>query len=226
MDDPEKDFYKKKLLLSMIIPGIFLFVIWIIKIIEVLFDLDLSHAGIYPLRAEGLPGILLSPFIHEDFSHLFNNSLPLFFLGMALFYFYPEIALKVLAQTWLITGLMVWLAGRPAWHIGVSGIIYGLTSFLFFGGIIRKNLRLSALSLLIVFLYGSMIWGIFPGVYKKNISWESHMFGFVSGILLAIVYRNEGPREPVHLWVEEDDEDEDDEETEGLTEEETERLRD
>lgn len=219
MDDPEKDLYRKKMLLSMIIPGIIVVILWLVKITEILFDLDFSNAGIFPLRSAGLPGILLSPFIHENFKHLFNNSLPLFFLLTALFYFYSEIALEVLGWTWLLTGLLVWFAGRPAWHIGASGLVYGLASFLFFGGIIRKHLRLAALSLLIVFLYGSMVWGIFPGVYK-NVSWESHMLGFVSGILLTIVYRNEGPRNQEKLWIE----DEDEEVTEEPGDQETERL--
>jgi membrane associated rhomboid family serine protease len=99
----------------------------------------------------------------------------------------------------------VWLAGRDAWHIGASGLIYGLASFLFFSGIIRKYFRLVALSLLIVFLYGSMVWGIFPNIYK-NVSWESHMLGFISGIILAVAYRKEGPQEPVYEWMEEEEE--------------------
>ena len=97
VSDLEKEgaFYRKKLLLNMIIPGIFVFFMWLVKIIEVLFDIDLSRFGIYPLSVQGLPGILFSPFIHADFTHLFNNSLPLFFLSLALFYFYSEVALKV-----------------------------------------------------------------------------------------------------------------------------------
>ena len=201
----EKALFQKRLGLSMLIPGVFVFLMWLVKIIEVLFDLDLSRFGIYPLSLEGLPGIIFSPFIHANFGHLFNNSLPLFFLGTALFYFYSEIAVKVSLWTYFLTGLLVWLAGRSAWHIGASGLIYGLASFLFFSGIIRRYFRLIALSLLIVFLYGSMVWGIFPNIYK-DVSWESHMLGFISGILLAVVYRNEGPRQPVIEWPDEDEE--------------------
>ena len=203
----ERDFFRKKLFLSMLIPGVFVFLMWLVKIIEVLFDLDLSNFGIYPLILEGLPGIIFSPFIHADFGHLFNNSLPLFFLGTALFYFYSEIAVKVSLWTYFLTGVLVWVAGRSAWHIGASGLIYGLASFLFFSGIIREYFRLVALSLLIVFLYGSMVWGIFPNIYKE-VSWESHMLGFISGIILAVVYRNEGPQQPVYEWPDEDEDDE------------------
>jgi membrane associated rhomboid family serine protease len=197
--------FRKKMLLSMMIPGIFVFFMWLVKIIEILFNIDLTNLGIYPLSLKGVPGILFSPFIHANFGHLFNNSLPLFFLGTALFYFYSEIAVKVSLWTYFLTGILVWLAGRDAWHIGASGLIYGLASFLFFSGIIRKYFRLVALSLLIVFLYGSMVWGIFPNIYK-NVSWESHMLGFISGIILAVAYRKEGPQEPVYEWMEEEEE--------------------
>ena len=200
----EGAFYRKKFLLSMIIPGIFVFLMWLVKIVEILFETDFTGFGIYPLTARGLPGIILSPFIHADFNHLFSNSLPLFFLSVALFYFYSEVAIKVFIWTFFLTGLLVWIAGRDAWHIGASGLVYGLASFLFFSGIIRRYFRLIALSLLIVFLYGSMVWGLFPGVYK-NVSWESHMLGFFSGVVLAVWYRNEGPQRPVYEWMEEED---------------------
>jgi membrane associated rhomboid family serine protease len=203
----ERDFFRKKLFLSMLIPGVFVFLMWLVKMIEVLFEIDLSNLGIFPLTPSGLPGIIFSPFIHADFGHLFNNSLPLFFLGTVLFYFYSEIAVKVSLWTYFLTGVLVWLAGRSAWHIGASGLIYGLASFLFFSGIIRKHFRLIALSLLIVFLYGSMVWGIFPNIYKE-VSWESHMLGFISGIILAVAYRKEGPQQPVYEWPDEEEEDE------------------
>ncbi len=209
----ESAFYRKKLLLSLIIPGTFIFFMWMVKIIEVLFGTNFSNYGIYPLSLRGLPGIIFSPFIHADFKHLFNNSLPLLFLSLALFYFYSEIALKVFLWTYLLTGILVWFGGRNAWHIGASGIVYGLASFLFFSGIIRKYFRLIALSLLIVFLYGQMVWGSFPDVYK-NVSWESHMLGVFSGIVLAVWYRKEGPQMPVYEWMEENEGAEEKDETE------------
>jgi membrane associated rhomboid family serine protease len=206
ISDIEKEgaFYRKKLLLNMIIPGIFVFLMWMVKLIEVLFEADFTRFGIYPLSVKGLPGIFLSPFIHADFSHLFSNTVPFFFLALALFYFYSEVALKVFGWTYVLTGILVWIAGREAWHIGASGIVYGLASFLFFSGIIRRYFRLIALSLLIVFLYGSMVWGLFPDVYK-NVSWESHMLGFVSGVVLAVIYRKQGPQRPPEEWMEEDE---------------------
>jgi membrane associated rhomboid family serine protease len=201
----EAAFYKKKLFLSIIIPGIFIFLMWFVKIAEILFERNFSFLGIYPLEVKGLPGIFFSPLIHENFKHLFDNSIPLFFLATAVFYFYSEVALKVCIWTYILTGLLVWFAGREAWHIGASGLVYGLASFLFFSGIVRRYFRLVALSLLIVFLYGSMVWGMLPEFYK-NVSWESHMLGFISGIILAMWFRKEGPQRPVYEWMNDDEE--------------------
>jgi membrane associated rhomboid family serine protease len=200
----ESAFYRKKFLLSLIIPGIFISLMWLVKVVEILFGIDLSSFGIYPLTVRGLQGIIFSPFIHADFEHLFNNSLPLFLLTVALFSFYSAVALRVFIWTFFLTGFLVWLAGRDAWHIGASGLVYGLASFLFFSGIIRRYFRLIALSLLIVFLYGSMVWGLFPGIYK-NVSWESHMLGFFSGVALSVWYSKEGPQRPSYEWMDEEE---------------------
>jgi membrane associated rhomboid family serine protease len=198
---------RKKLFLSMLIPFLFVAVIWLVKIAEVLLRLDFSSLGIYPLHFSGLIGIVTSPFIHSDFNHLFNNTLPLFVLGTALFYFYSQVAFRVSFWIILLTGLTVWIFGREAYHIGASGIIYGFAAFLFFSGIIRMHIPLIGLSLLVVFIYGEMVWGAFPGL-KVNISWESHMLGAVSGIFLAIWYRKEGPQRPVIFPEEDEEEDE------------------
>ena len=85
--------------------------------------------------------------------------------------------------------MCVWLGGRPVYHIGASGVVYGLASFIFFSGIYRKNRALLAISLLTIFLYGGMFWGLFP--VKEGVSWESHLFGFITGLLIAIYYKNE-----------------------------------
>lgn len=204
----DSDFYRKKFYLSIIIPALLVLLMWLVKIAELLFETDFTFLGIYPQNIRGVPGIIFSPFVHADFRHLYSNSIPLLFLGTALFYFYSEPALKIFTINYLLTGFLVWLTGREAWHIGASGLVYGLTAFLFFSGIIRRYYRLAALSLLIVFLYGSMVWGMFPGFYK-DVSWESHMMGFVSGIILAILYRKEGPQAPVYTWLEEETGEED-----------------
>jgi membrane associated rhomboid family serine protease len=208
MSDPElyheTAFYRKKLFLSLIIPASFIFLMWFVKISEILFEADFSFLGIYPLELKGVPGIFLSPLIHDDFKHLFNNSIPLLVLWTGIFYFYSEVAFRVSFMIYFLTGMFVWLAGRDAWHIGASGLVYGFASFLFFSGIIRRYFRLIALSLLVVFLYGSMVWGMVPELYK-NVSWEAHMLGFIAGIIMALWYRDEGPQNPVYDWMDDED---------------------
>ena len=199
MEDKYAPPEKKRLLLSMLIPFIFIVLMWLVKAIEVLFDTDFYFLGIFPLKASSLTGIITSPFIHANLEHLFNNTLPLFVLGTALFYFYSQVAFRVLLWLFVFTGLAVWLTGRPSWHIGASGIIYGLAAFLFVSGIIRRHIPLMGLSLLVAFIYGEMVWGIFPGL-KLNISWESHMLGAAVGLFLAVRYRAEGPQPPVPFY--------------------------
>jgi len=203
--------FRKKLLLSMLIPLVFIILLWLIMFLESQLDVSFYYLGIYPLEARGLPGIITSPFIHNDYEHLFNNTIPLFVLGTAVFYFYSDIAFKISGWSWLLTGLLVWIAGRESWHIGASGLVYSLASFLFFSGIIRKYFRLMALSLLIVFLYGSMVWGMFP-LIDIHVSWESHMLGAGAGLILAVLYRKQGPQRWLPDWYygdEHEDEDED-----------------
>ncbi len=198
---------KKRLLLSMLIPFLFIALMWLIRAVEVIFDIDLYFLGIYPMKTLSLTGIITSPFIHADLEHLFNNTIPLFVLGTALFYFYSQVAFRVLLWLFLFTGLAVWITGRPAWHIGASGIVYGLAAFLFVSGIIRRHIPLMGLSLLVAFLYGEMVWGIFPG-FRLNISWESHMLGAAVGLFLAVWYRAEGPQRPVPFYENEKEDEE------------------
>ena len=195
----------------MVFPVFFLFLMWLVKIIEIIFHVDLIFLGIYPLKAEGLSGIITSPLIHGSFSHLISNSFPFVILGACLFYFYRKIAYKVFFLIYILTGIWVWFGAREAWHIGASGIIYGLASFLFVSGMIRKNPRLMAITFFVTFFYGSMIWGIFPDFFPfKNISWEGHLMGLISGVVLAVFYRKEGPQRKLYSWDFEDEEDDDD----------------
>ena len=201
---------KRKFIHSLVFPMFFLFLLWMIKIVETGLNLDFSSFGIYPLKWKGLIGIITAPFIHSNFSHLIANSLPLFLLSVGIFYFYNQIAYKIFFLTWLISGIWVWFGAREAYHIGASGLIYGFAFFLFFSGIIRKDVRLMAISALVVFLYGGMVWGIFP--IKAEISWESHLMGGIAGLVLSIYYRKYGPQRKKFDWEDEDDEDENDNE--------------
>jgi membrane associated rhomboid family serine protease len=162
-------------------------VLWVVFWAEFRFGWQLKYYGIYPQKLEGLRGILFGPFIHSDLKHLFNNSIPLMVLTTALFYFYREIKWKVLVLGILLTGLLTWIIGRPALHIGASGVVYLLAAFLFFKGIFSKQYQLTALALVVVFLYGSLLWYLFP--IDPKISWEGHLSGFVVGLFFAMIFR-------------------------------------
>ena len=173
-----------------IIPFIMVFVIWFIYWIEIKFGLNFNKYGIFPRAISGLKGILFSPFIHSSISHLFNNSIPLIVLSSLLFYFYREVALKVFIYGGFLSGFLTWLIGRESYHIGASGIVYLLFGFVLFSGILKKHFRLVAVSLVVIFLYGSMVWYLFP--VKKGISWEGHLSGFIFGFIFALLYRKQG----------------------------------
>ncbi|PCH49346.1 MAG: rhomboid family intramembrane serine protease [Flavobacteriaceae bacterium] len=174
------------------IPVLVIFSIWFIYFIEIEFGFNFNKYGIYPKSFIGLRGILFSPFIHGSTSHLLNNSVPLGVMLWCLYYFYHKIANKVLFLGLLLTGFLTWILGRPSYHIGASGIVYLLVSFIFFSGMFRKHYRLIALSLAVVFLYGSMIWYIFP--VQESISWEGHLSGFLVGFIFAFIFRKKGPQ--------------------------------
>ena len=165
--------------------------IWLVYIFEIKFGYNFNDFGIYPQQFLGLRGIIFSPFLHSNTKHLINNSVPLAVMLGSLYFFYQKIANKVLFWGVLFTGLLTWIIGRQSYHIGASGIVYFLVSFIFFSGIFRKYYRLVAVSLIVVFLYGSMVWYILPT--EKNISWEGHLSGFVIGFLFAFFLKKKGP---------------------------------
>lgn len=179
-------------------PLLFLLLIWIVFWAELRFGLHLKHFGVYPRKIEGLIGVICSPFIHGSLTHLYHNSIPLFVLSMALFYFYRPIAWKLILWGILLSGLFTWCIGSPAYHIGASGLIYVLMSFLLFKGLFSKHYRLIALSLVVVFLYGGMIWYIFP--VKEKMSWEGHLSGFVVGILCSFLFKSSIAKPIKYAW--------------------------
>lgn len=159
--------------------------LWVIKLFEIEYNLDLSKWGIYPLKFEGLRGIVFSPLIHASIEHLAANSLPLFILTFSLFFFYRKSPYTIFLLIYLFSGSFVWLFGREAFHIGSSGIIYGLAAYLFLSGILSRNVSQLTISLIVALVYGYLLWGIFP--IKPEISWESHLWGGVSGFGLALL---------------------------------------
>jgi len=191
-----------------ILPLLAVVVLWLVHLFNVVYDLELYRYGILPRTLHGLIGILTAPFIHGDVEHLFNNTLPVLFLGWGLMYFYPRIAGKVVLGAWVVANFLVWTSARQNLHIGASGVIYGMAGFLFTSGVLRRQRTLMALSLLIVFLYGSMVWGILP--ILPRISWEGHLWGMVTGIAMAYLFRQVPPAvsdpKPIHFDEEEEDE--------------------
>ena len=192
---------KKKLFQSLFYPIAFVILLWLVKIAEITFGINLAYLGIFPRKISGLIGIITAPFIHADFNHLISNSIPLLLLGLGISYSYPTSSRKLFLAVYVLHGLLVWIIARQAYHIGASGLVYGFVSFLFFSGIIRRDNRSIALALIVTFLYGGLTWGILP--IKAEISWEAHLFGALIGIVFAFIFRKADPA-PKYDWEDED----------------------
>ncbi len=177
-----------------IVAACFAGLIWLIWLIDLAFDLKLQQFGVFPRELDGLVGIAVGPLIHGSFEHAFSNTLPLLILGSAFLYAYPKSARIGIPAIYLGSGLGVWLFARSSYHIGASGLSYGMMFFLFMIGVIRHDRLSIAISLTVFFLYGSMVWGIFPT--KVGISFESHFFGAIIGAGLAILLRRHDPALP------------------------------
>jgi membrane associated rhomboid family serine protease len=198
---------KRRFYGSMIFPGLLVLLLWIIKLIEVGFQTSFADYGLLPQTLVGLRGILFSPLLHADWKHLSSNSVPLFLLTAGLFYYYGKKARTILSLCWLVTGLWVWIfAADTGIHIGASGVVYALATFHFTGGLLRREPRMMAFSLLVTFLYGGLVWGISPDFFPgKNISWQSHLLGGLAGIVIAFAYRGDGPQRKIYHWDDEED---------------------
>lgn len=200
----EKYLYRK-LFNSLLFPSALLLVMWVVKFYEIGFDTSLSRYGLWPRAVKGIPGIFTIPFLHGDVNHITNNSIGLITLGTMVFFFYREVAYKVFIWVYLIGGIWLWIGAPPGVpHIGASGIVYGLASFLFFSGFIRRHYQLMALSLLVTFLYGGIIWYIFP--IKEGISWQGHLLGGIAGAISAWQFRKQGSQRKRYSWELEDGE--------------------
>jgi membrane associated rhomboid family serine protease len=177
-------------------------IMWMSYWADFLFITDFHKYGVLPKNIEGLRGIFFMPFIHahNDIHHIINNSLPTLILTTLLFYSYREIAIKVFLYSWFFTGALLWIIAKNtgSYNIGMSGLIYALTAFLFTSGTFRRHLPLQGLSLFVVFIYGSLVWGIFP--IKEHVSWQGHLAGLITGVVLAIIFRKDGPQRPKYQY--------------------------
>lgn len=188
---------------AIIYPALLLVIMWLVFWADHLTPYtDFYKFGVIPKSVDTLGGIILMPLIHakDEIGHIINNSVPTAILLGALIYYYREIALRVFVLSWIFTGIGLWVFAEntSSYHIGMSGIVYALAAFLFTSGALRKFLPLQGISLFVAFVYGSMIWGIFP--IEPHVSWEGHLSGLITGLTLAIIYRKRGPQAPKYHY--------------------------
>lgn len=184
----------------------FVALLWLVELLNGALDLGLTRFGIRPREFAGLPGILFAPLLHGGFVHLATNSVPLLAMGTVMLHLYPISALKVMPAVYLGPGIAVWLFGRASSiHVGASGLVYGLVSYIFVAGLIRRDRRAIAAALLVSFLYGSLAWGVFPII--PGVSWETHLSAALIGVALAIAFRHlDVPPRKRYTWEDETDE--------------------
>lgn len=189
------------------IPLLYLSAVWVLFMLQPSLNL-VRDFGLYPRDTAHLTGIITTPFLHSNLEHISANTISLGICLFCLYYFYMDIANSVLLVTHIFTGLLIWLFARPAFHIGASGVVYGLELFLLISGFIRRNRQLKILALTVLSLQTGLVWGILP--QDSDISWESHLFGALTGTALAIIFRHKGPHpDPENNWQGDDgDEDE------------------
>lgn len=167
----------------------------------------ISEYAILPLDTGHLKGIVSAVFVHASLEHLSSNLLPFVFCGFGLFYFYEELATKVILISHLITGALIWFFAREVYHVGASGLIYALVFFILISALLKRNRRLIVFAFIVLSFQGGLIWGILP--QDTKISWESHLFGAISGIFLAIVFRKQGPKPDIKIKFDEEPEEPD-----------------
>jgi len=183
----------------------FVALLWMIQALNAALDLELQRFGVEPRELAGLPGIFLAPLLHGSFDHLVANSLPLLVVGTAMLYLYPDSASRVLPAVYVGPGIVVWLFARGGVHVGASGLIYGLAAYVFVAGVIRRDRRAIAASLLVAFIYGSLAWGVLP--IQPGVSWETHLAAALIGVALAILLRRlDIPPHKRYAWEDEEQE--------------------
>jgi membrane associated rhomboid family serine protease len=180
----------------------FVALLWLVQLMNWAMALDPAPFGLRPRELSGLAGIVTAPLVHSDFAHLVANSVPLAALGAVMLFLYPHSTLRVLPLVYLGPGLLVWTFGRDSVHLGASGLVYGLVSYVFFAGLLRRDRRAIAASLLVVLTYGSLAWGVLP--VDPRVSWETHLAAALIGALLALALRRlDVPPRKRYAWEDE-----------------------
>lgn len=208
----------EKLRRAIVWPLVTLSLIWIVFALEYISGSNWFIYGIAPRKMHAIGGIFTAPFLHGDIGHIISNSIPLFTLMALILFFYPRVAKSVLLMLYLGTGVAMWLFADPEvifqaypksnYHIGASGVVYGMVTFLAWNGIFRRNLKAIAIALVVVFYYGGLIWGVLP--LQERVSWEGHLLGALVGIFAAYWYRDriedDEKRKPASWEIEPDEE--------------------
>ncbi len=166
--------------------------IWLVSLYALFLDAGLVYdLALLPRRFDGLPGIFGMPFVHGSLGHLVANSGPLLVFGAMLlgrgvgYYLSVTLAVAVLA------GLLLWLFGRDAGHIGASGLAFGLFGFLIVRGLYERRATSIAVSVVVTVFYGGMVFGVLPSAgdgtqWEGQVSWDGHLFGLLGGVALAV----------------------------------------
>ena len=184
----------------------FVALLWFIHLLNSFVDYKLNGLAIQPREFIGLIGIVLAPLLHANFAHLMANSLPLLILVTGMLYLFPNSSVRVLPVVYFGTGVAVWLFARPSFHLGASGLVYGLAAYVFVAGIVRRDSRAIAAALLVYFLYGTLVWGVLP--IKPSVSWETHLAAAIIGVVMAIMLRHyDIPPRKRYAWEDDDDDD-------------------
>jgi len=189
---------KKKIADAVLVTAFLLFLVWTVFVLDRVENLGLNRFGLRPRSLEGLRGLFTIHFLHGDLSHIWHNSVSLLVMNSFLFYFYRSISLKVFALLFVVSGILLWIGGRPENHIGASMLIYGEAAFLFLSGLVRDNTNLLRVSLVVALYFGGLVWYLFP--IDPHISWEGHLSGAIVGVALAFVFRGKGPMRKKYNW--------------------------
>ena len=195
---------RRNFVLAIRVSAAFVAVLWLILLVDRALGLQLAQYGLLPRHVTGLLGLLTTPLLHGGVLHLASNSMPLLVAGTAMLFLYPNSALRTLPLLYAGAPLVVWVLGRGTYHIGASGLVYGMLTYVFVGGLLRRDLRSVTVAMLVWFLYGSLAAGLVPG--RAGVSWELHLAGTVLGAVLAVVYRHwDRPPRKRYEWEQEED---------------------
>ncbi len=192
---------QKRIFLSLLVSIAFVYLLWLIHFLAIYFNIQVAEYGLIPKNFIGLRGILHAPLLHADQLHLISNSISLFILSCIAVYYYRTVFYQATTIIYLLSGVLVWLFARPSSHIGASGLVYGIATFIFFSGTFRRDTQLITISLLVIFLYGSLFWGLFPFIPHQ--SFEYHLAGALSGVLASYIFRNKGLQRKQYSWEQE-----------------------